>query len=211
MGRKIWAGASHEEVEAPSWGARWWESFRQVASRRGSAWSLAALAAMEAVFFPIPPDALLAALAAAHPEARWRFALITTVASVMGGLAGYAVGFVAFETVGKPILAATGAASAVPTVQAWFAAHTFLLLLLAAFTPIPYKAFTLTGGALAAPLLPFFLASLIGRGVRFFFVAWLSARYGERVVRLLLPRINLLLALGAVGIVLVLVWRALQW
>jgi membrane protein YqaA with SNARE-associated domain len=164
---------------------------------------------MEAIFFPVPPDALLAALAAAHPEARWRFSLITTVASVAGGVVGYLIGFVAFETIGKPILAATGAASAVLTVQAWFAEQTFLLLLLAAFTPIPYKAFTLTGGALAAPLLPFLLASIIGRGARFFFVAWLSGRYGEQVVRLLLPRINLFLVVVAVGVLLVLVWQLL--
>ena len=180
------------------WLAWGWRFARTHARGPAAAWWLALLSAAEAVCFPVPPDALLAPLAAAHPKRAWFFVVVTTFASLAGGVAGYLLGFVAFEAVGKPLLAAVGAASYIPTAQAWFAEHTALLLFLAAFTPIPYKVFTLTAGALAAPLVPFLTASLAGRALRFFLVGWTAARFGERAVRAIAPRANIILLVGGV-------------
>ncbi|GIW68699.1 MAG: hypothetical protein KatS3mg100_193 [Candidatus Parcubacteria bacterium] len=193
--------------DIPGWVARAWRaSARHARAPTRATASLAGLAAAEAVFFPIPPDTLLAPLAATRPKSAWYFALVTTLASVVGGAVGYLIGALAFETIGEPLLAALGVAHHVPTVRAWFAANTFVLLLLAAFTPIPYKVFTITAGALSAPLMPFLLASFIGRGARFGLVAWLSGRYGARFVRAIAPRANAVLVIIGILVLGYLAW-----
>ncbi|MGK0674047.1 MAG: YqaA family protein [Halothiobacillaceae bacterium] len=140
-------------------------------------WFLGGLSFAESSFFPIPPDVLLAPMCVARPPAWWRLALLTTLASVVGGLFGYLLGalFLDFLT---PWIEQMGYAPAMDKARAWFAEWGFWAVFLAGFSPIPYKAFTLTAGALGMPLIPFVLASLCGRGGRFFLVAWLMARFG---------------------------------
>ncbi len=140
-------------------------------------WYLGGLSFAESSFFPIPPDVLLAPMCLARPPAWWRLALLTTLASVLGGLFGYLLGALFLDLL-TPWIERMGYAPAMQQARAWFAEWGFWAVFLAGFSPIPYKAFTLSAGALGMPFLPFVLASLCGRGGRFFLVAWLMARFG---------------------------------
>lgn len=126
----------------------------------------------ESSFFPIPPDVILAPMSLARPERAWWYATITTVASVLGGLFGYLIGYMAFELV-EPLIARFGYDAAFAQAQAWFAEWGFWAIFIAGFSPIPYKVFTVCAGMIGMALLPFVLASAIGRGARFFLVAGL--------------------------------------
>lgn len=140
-------------------------------------WFLGGLSFAESSFFPVPPDVLLAPMCVARPPAWWRLALLTTLASVVGGLFGYLLGALFLDLL-TPWIDQMGYAPAMDKARAWFAAWGFWAVFLAGFSPIPYKAFTITAGALGMPLIPFVLASLCGRGGRFFLVAWLMSRFG---------------------------------
>lgn len=137
---------------------------------------LAGVSFAESSFFPIPPDVLLAPMTLAQPP-RWvRFATLTTVSSVLGGLAGYLIGVLALEAV-TPLLHRVGYWQHFETARAWFDQYGFWAIFIAGFTPIPYKVFTIAAGAAQMALLPFVLGSAIGRGGRFFLVAAL-VRFG---------------------------------
>lgn len=168
-------------------------------------WYLGANSAIEAIFFPVPPDVMLAPMSLARPAAWWRYALLTTLTSVLGGLVGYALGYFAIEAV-LPWLERAGHADAYAAVQDQFARYGDWIMFVAAFTPIPFKVFTVAGGAAAMPLLPFVLASLIGRGLRFFLVAGLTAWGGPRIEPVLRRYIEIVGWLVAVLIIGVLVW-----
>ncbi|MEY6430890.1 YqaA family protein [Thioalkalicoccus limnaeus] len=143
-------------------------------------WYLGGLSFAESSFFPIPPDVMLAPMSMANPRRSWAFAALTTVASVAGGVLGYLIGVFAFELV-EPLLHRFDYWDHYLAAQAWFAKWGFWAIFLAGFSPIPYKVFTITAGVIAMPLLPFIVASLIGRGARFFLVAGLMAWGGERM------------------------------
>jgi len=137
---------------------------------------LAGVSFAESSFFPIPPDVLLAPMALARPERWWRLAAITTVTSVLGGLLGYLIGYVAIEAV-TPVLHRVGYWQHFETAHDWFERYGFWAIFVAGFTPIPYKVFTIAAGAAHMGLLPFTLGSLVGRGARFLLVAGL-VRWG---------------------------------
>ena len=134
----------------------------------------------ESSFFPVPPDVMLAPMSLAQPGKAFRFALLTTLASVLGGVFGYLIGFYAFDTI-TPWLQDSHYWDKYLLAKNWFDAWGFWAIFLAGFSPIPYKVFTIAAGALAMVFLPFVLASLVGRGARFFLVALLLARGGERL------------------------------
>ncbi|NJD36366.1 MAG: DedA family protein [Betaproteobacteria bacterium] len=160
--------------------------------RRAMAWSrhprapqyLAGLSFAESSFFPVPPDVMLAPMSLANPRRAWRFALLTTLASVAGGLFGYLIGYFAIDAI-LPWLQTTRYWPAYETAVEWFGVWGFWAVFVAGFSPIPYKVFTIAAGALSMALLPFTLASLVGRGLRFFLVAGLMAWGGERMEALL--------------------------
>ncbi len=135
---------------------------------------LGALSFAESSFFPIPPDVMLAPMSLAQPKRAWYFAGLTTATSVLGGLAGFAIGVFAIDAV-LPWLDRWGYLPAFTRAETWFENWGFWAVLAAGFSPIPYKVFTISAGALAMPLLPFVGASLVGRGARFFLVAGLVA------------------------------------
>lgn len=143
-------------------------------------WYLGGVSFAESSFFPIPPDVMLAPMSMASPSRAWRFALITTVASVAGGLLGYAIGYFAFEAI-APWLQTTKYWASYQTALLWFNDYGFWAVFIAGFSPIPYKVFTIAAGALSMALLPFALASLIGRGARFYLVAGLMKWGGARM------------------------------
>ncbi len=165
---------------------------------RHAPWYLAGLSFTESSFFPIPPDCMLAPMVLARPERAWRLAALTTVASVLGGLLGYLIGHFAFG-LAEPWIQRLGYAEAYQQVHAWFTEWGFWAIFVAAFTPVPYKMFTIAAGVITMPWLPFVIASLIGRGARFFLVAGLM-RWGgtrmEEMLRRYVDRIGWLVALA---------------
>lgn len=143
---------------------------------------LVALSAAESSFFPVPPDVMLAPMCLARPARAWRFAMLCTLASVAGGLIGYLIGRLAFHWI-EGWLTGSSWAGAFEAAVAAFDRWGFWYILLAGFTPIPYKVFTISAGVVGMPVLPFLAGSLVGRGGRFFLVAGLIRLGGERFAR----------------------------
>lgn len=139
------------------------------------------LAFIEASFFIIPPDVLLMALVIGKPGKWFRFALVCTAGSVIGGLFGYLIGAFFFEAVGNRIIEMLHYQAAFAKVGQLYASNAFLAILGAAFTPIPYKVFTIAAGFWEIPLSPLVWASIVGRGARFFLVAGTICLVGPRV------------------------------
>ena len=141
------------------------------------------LALVESSVFPIPPDVLLIALCIALPMRAWRFALLASAGSVLGGLIGYGIGWGAWSIVDTFFFAyIPGFTPAVfERVQGLFAAYDFWVVFTAGFTPIPYKVITIGSGVFNINLVVFTLASLISRSLRFFLIAWLLHHYGAGV------------------------------
>ncbi len=160
--------------------------------------ALATLAFVESSFFPIPPDALLIALCLGAYR-RWaKFALVTSVFSVLGGMAGYGIGYFAFDTIGRPIMDALASFSGkdaevlISQAQFWFNEKEMFGVLIgpwavaaAGFTPIPYKVFTISAGFFHMDFVIFVIASALSRSLRFFAVAGiiglLYKRYGDGI------------------------------
>jgi len=141
-------------------------------------WYLAALSFAESSFFPVPPDLMLAPMVLARRDRAWRYALLTTLMSVTGGLAGFLIGTLAIDWI-MPWLDRFGYLHTFARAQAWFSTWGFWAILAAGFSPIPYKVFTIAAGAMSMALIPFALASAVGRGARFFLVAGLIYWGGE--------------------------------
>lgn len=133
-------------------------------------WYLGTMSFAESSFFPVPPDVMLAPMCLARPDRAWRFAWLTTLTSVAGGLFGYAIGYFAFDAI-EPWLRESSYWDKYQLAVTWFGEWGFWAVFIAGFSPIPYKVFTIAAGALSMALLPFTLASIIGRGSRFFLVA----------------------------------------
>ncbi len=142
---------------------------------------LALLAFAESSFFPIPPDILLIPMVLAAREKAWKYAFVCTLASVLGGIAGYGIGYGFFETVGKPVLDFYHAAEKFEMVKGLYNEHGVLIVFSAGFSPIPYKLFTIASGLTHMDLTAFTLTSLVGRGLRFFIVAALLWKFGSPI------------------------------
>lgn len=143
-------------------------------------WMLGGLSFAESTFFPVPPDVMLIPMTLARPHRGMRLAALCTAASVIGGLFGWLIGYFAFDLI-EPWLRSTGHFDTYLQARAYFVQYGFWVILLAGFSPIPYKIFTISAGVMAMPLLPFLLGSVIGRGGRFFLVAGLIVLGGERM------------------------------
>ena len=141
---------------------------------------LAALSFAESSFFPIPPDVMLIPMCLARPLKGWAYAALCTLSSVLGGMAGYLVGKLAFAWI-EPWLMASSYAGIFTDAVAAFETWGFWYILLAGFTPIPYKVFTISAGVVGMPGLAFVLGSVVGRGGRFFLVAALIRLGGEKL------------------------------
>lgn len=138
---------------------------------------LGGLSFAESVFFPIPPDVMLAPMSLSQPNRAFTFALITTIASIVGGITGYLLGYFAFDAWLAPVIESWGYTHKIETAMQWFESYGVWIVFLAGFSPIPYKIFTVSAGFLQMAFLPFLIASAIGRGARFFLVASLM-RWG---------------------------------
>ncbi|SNR52427.1 YqaA family protein [Puniceibacterium sediminis] len=141
-------------------------------------WVLAAVAFVESSVFPIPPDVLMIPMILARPSRAWLIAGVAMVASVMGGMLGYAIGYFFYEQIGAPILQSLGKGDAVEAFSTRFNDFGFWAVLVAGITPFPYKVITIMSGWTAMPLGTFIVTSIIARGARFFIVAGLLRVFG---------------------------------
>ena len=143
--------------------------------------ALGAVAFAESSFFPIPPDLLLVPMSLARPRRAWAYATICTVASVLGGMLGYAIGALLYDTVGQWLIATYHYAEKMDAMRAAYAQWGWLLILIKGLTPIPYKLVTIVSGLLGYNFALFVLLSVITRGARFFILAGILNRFGDPI------------------------------
>lgn len=144
-------------------------------------WALAVIAFIESSVFPIPPDLLLIPMILTARERAWRIAAVCTVASVVGGGAGYAIGYFLFDTVGQWLLEIYGYTAQFAEFQSIYNEWGWWIVLMAGFTPFPYKVITIASGVTQLDFTTFMLASVVGRGGRFFLVALLLWYFGAPI------------------------------
>ncbi|MBY6152708.1 DedA family protein [Vannielia litorea] len=175
-------------------------TIRQATSRY-ALWVLAAVAFIESSVFPIPPDVLMIPMVLAMPHRAWLIAGIATVSSVLGGLLGYAIGALLFDSVGQPILAALGKGDAMAEFNTRFNDFGFWAVLTAGLTPFPFKVITIMSGWTGMPLATFVITSIIARGLRFFIVAGLLWKFGTPIRDFIEQRLGLMFTLFVVILV----------
>ena len=159
---------------------------------RQAPWALFGIAFAESSFFPVPPDVLLIPMALASPRRWWLTALVCTAGSVLGAVLGYYIGLAFYETVGVRIVDFYDLQAAMETVGQRYSENAFAAVFTAAFTPIPFKVFTIAGGVFQIPLGMLLAGSVVGRAGRFFLVAGLLRLFGEPVQRFIEKYFDLL-------------------
>lgn len=175
------------------------------ADRPGGTWALFVIAFIESSVFPVPPDVLLLALCVGSPKKSFRFALVCSAGSVLGGMAGYVIGFAAWHSVKDLFIPYVFSQAAFDKVQQLYQGNAFAAILTAAFTPIPYKVFTIAAGVFDVNFWTLVLASIVGRSARFFMVGGVIYLFGAPVKTLIEKYFDwfawALLALGIAGFV----------
>ena len=181
------------------------------AEKPNAAWVLFLIAFAESSFFPIPPDVLLVALAVSVPKKAFRYALVCSAGSVLGGMFGYLIGYQFFDLIGSKIINFYGVGEQYEKVRLLYEENAFGAITVAGFTPIPYKVFTIAAGAFQISFATLVVASAISRSARFFLVAALFYFFGapikafiDRYFEILTLAFTVLLVLGFVVVRLVL-------
>ncbi len=164
-------------------------------------WWLAFFAFVEASFFPIPPHPVLGIMCLAEPKKALRFAVIATLASVAGGLLGYAIGHFVYDTLGTQLLALLGLTKSFPTAACYLREYGAEIIMIKGATPIPFKLLTITAGFISMPLLTFIGASLVSRSISFMIVGVLFRLFGAPIKSF----IDKYLGLATVGFVVLVV------
>lgn len=164
-------------------------------------WALAFIAFIESSVFPIPPDVLMIPMVLARPNRAWLIATVALLASVLGGLLGYAIGALAYEQVGQPILESLGKADAMTEFNTRFNDFGFWAVLTAGVTPFPFKVITIMSGWTGMPLFTFIATSILARGLRFFIVCGLLWKFGSPVRDFIEKRLNLMFTLFVILLV----------
>jgi membrane protein YqaA with SNARE-associated domain len=155
----------------------------------------------ESSFFPIPPDVMLVPMILANKAKAWSYAALATVASVIGGVAGYAIGYFLMDTLGKSILEFYGKTKGFEEFKTLFNEWGVWILIIKGMTPIPYKVLTITAGVTHMPLVQFMLASVVARAMRFFLVAALLYWFGPPIKDFIEKRLTLVTTVGVVLLV----------
>jgi len=172
-----------------------------IAAGPNALWALIAVAFAESSFFPLPPDLLLIPMILAQPRAAWRLAAYCTLASVAGGLLGYAIGYYGFDLIGRPILEFYHAMPRYDALKAGFDRWGVWIIILKGMTPIPYKLVTIASGVAHFDLAAFVGASIISRSIRFFLIAALLWWFGPAVRDFIEKRLMLVTSLFAAALV----------
>lgn len=165
------------------------------AGHRYALWVLAIVSFAESSVFPIPPDVLMIPMILARPKKAWLIAGICLLASVLGGLLGYAIGYFAFEEIGRPIFEALGKLDRIEEFNQRFNDFGFWPVFIAGLTPFPYKVITIMSGWTGLPLGTFLVTSIVARGLRFFVVAGLLWKFGEPIKDFIEKRLGLMFIL----------------
>jgi membrane protein YqaA with SNARE-associated domain len=173
----------------------------QAADKPYALWILAAVAFAESSFFPIPPDIMLMPMSLARPKRAWLFAAVCTVASVVGGMLGYAIGALLYDSVGHWLIRLYGLGDKVEAFRAGYAQLGALIILVKGVTPIPYKLVTITSGFAGYNIWLFVLFSTITRGGRFFVEALVLNRYGDWIRARIEPHLGLFVAILVAAVV----------
>ena len=181
-------------------------------SRHAEKW-LTFFAFIEASFFPLPPSALMVAiLSSGERYKRWiYYSLLTTTASVLGGLFGYLIGFVFYDSIGQSIIDAYNLGKESVIVGTMFKENAFWAIFVAAFTPIPYKIFTLSAGFFKINIFTFIIASLLGRGIRFLLVGYVMKLLGQRAGEKFMKYLNLGALIVTIVIIVYFFYKVLQF
>jgi membrane protein YqaA with SNARE-associated domain len=164
-------------------------------------WALFVVAFVESSFFPIPPDVLLIPMMLARPRAAWRLAAYCVLASVVGGMLGYAIGYWGFDLIGRPILEFYAAMPRYDALKDGFDKWGAWIIILKGMTPIPYKLVTITSGVVQFDFATFVGASIISRSIRFFLLALLLGYFGPAVRDFIEKRLMLVTSVFAVCLV----------
>jgi membrane protein YqaA with SNARE-associated domain len=171
------------------------------AGKPHASWALGAVSFAESSFFPIPPDVMLIPMALARPDRAWYYAALCTAASVAGGLLGYFIGAALYDSVGHWLIQLYGYGDKVEAFREAYARFGTWIILIKGLTPIPYKIVTITSGFAGYSLTLFVLCSIVARGMRFFLVAFLLNRYGERARKILEEHLEFWVTLFAVVLI----------
>ncbi len=172
-----------------------------LARSRHALWALAAVSFVESSFFPIPPDVLMIPLIIARPRDAFKIAAVATIASVLGALLGYYIGYGLFDVLGQPILDFYGKGSEFEALKTQFDTWGVLAVLIAGVTPLPFKVVTIASGVLHFALVPFVLSAIAARALRFFIVAALLWKFGAPIRDFIEKRLGLMFTLFCVILV----------
>ena len=190
-----------DQAARPSLLRRLYDRVVAAAGKPHATWTMGAVSFAESSFFPIPPDIMLIPMALARPDRAYRLALWCSVMSVAGGVLGYAIGALLYDSVGQWVMQVYGYGNKVEEFRAAYAQWGAWIILLKGLTPIPYKIVTITSGFAGYNLGLFILFSAITRGGRFFILAFLIHRYGEQARIIIEKRLGLWTAIFALIIV----------
>jgi membrane protein YqaA with SNARE-associated domain len=164
-------------------------------------WLMGLISFAESSFFPIPPDTMLIPMSLARPEKAWTYAALCTLTSVAGGILGYAIGALLYDTLGHWLISAYGYGGKVEAFREQVAAWGAWIIVIKGLTPIPYKVVTIALGIAGYSLWSFILLSLLTRGARFFLIAFLFNRYGDAAREIIEKRLGFWLLLSALIII----------
>ena len=164
-------------------------------------WWLALVAFLEASFFPVPPHPLLGLMCLAEPKRALRYAVIATIGSVLGGLLGYAIGYLLYDSVGVQLLSLLHLTESFPRAACYLREYGVEIIVIKGATPIPFKLITLTAGFIGMPLIPFILASIVSRAISFVSMGLLFRVFGAPIKRF----IEKYLGLVTIGVVVIII------
>jgi membrane protein YqaA with SNARE-associated domain len=168
------------------------------AGKPHATWSMGTISFAESSFFPVPPDVMLIPMSIARPDRAWFYATLCTITSVAGGVLGYAIGALLYDSVGQWLIRIYGYGDRVEAFREAYAHYGTWIILLKGLTPIPYKVVTITSGFASYNLLLFVIFSFVARGMRFYLLAFLLSRYGARARVMIEERLGFWFTVGTV-------------
>lgn len=172
-----------------------------LAESRRAPYALGAVSFAESSFFPVPPDVMLLPMSLARPDRAWRYALICTVTSVLGGILGYAIGHLLYDSLGQWLIRVYGLGGQMEAFRALYQQHGHWIILIKGMTPIPYKLITIASGLAGYDFLMFVALSIVTRGARFFLLAGILNRYGAPIRSFVEANLGLIAAVLVAGVV----------
>ena len=168
------------------------------AAHKNAMWALFFISFIESSIFPIPPDILLVPMILANRDKAWRIAAVCTIGSVLGGIAGYGIGYFLFEQIGRPLLEFYGKTGKFTEFQEMYNAWGAWVVAMAGLTPFPYKVITIASGVTALNIGTFIVASILSRGIRFFLEALLLWYFGDPIREFVEKYLGILVTVGFV-------------